>query len=663
MIEAATDSGNPDRFEKAIRDAFAYLGFRAEWLGGAGKTDVLLDAPLDKVDSYRAIVDAKSTGTGSLSDQQVDWVTLTEHREKHDADYVALVGPNPKGGRIFERAATHGVSVISSEQLAGLCRQHSKAPLGLDTYRALFDEPGALDTQLVDEKAEELDLLIQLAGGVLAAMRSESSTFGRLSARDLYLLLSHDPASEGTSEEEIQGLLDTLASPLLGLVLGTRDAGYRVTSLARCLAATTAPVGRPARHGTCPCSRSRRAVSTTEAQSFFGWLDYDDKAAERMREVFAAFDDQETIDSLGVGVIRDAISNRLFPGISTIQTRARYFLFIPWICQILEREKGLTPKQFGGRLRELELALVESLRDVEGADQGVIGYRARKRLIRLPSTVYWNGLRVFGIRLQNVSTAEYRNIAARLATTRAQVETDDDGEALNAIARMWDPGLPAPPPRFPHDPISMTLTAEESEYLAGKMVASRPETMIGELARDLELDRSAALPWEVPLHNPPERLSATLRHARNFSELMQGAQALYNVLLARRAEEIYDHDKTDLLETLTSELDDWADLIDERKNELAQWVSGDEFWRLVEHSTRVPLPTRRFVLAWADLALARPRSVATDPAARDPHHRTGTPTEGQARSPHGQPSARRLERSTLQPWPVELSMAQRPADP
>ena len=36
-------------------------------------------------------------------------------------------------------------------------------------------------------------------------------------------------------------------------------------------------------------------------QSFFGWLDYDERDAQRMREVFAAFDDKETIDSLGLG--------------------------------------------------------------------------------------------------------------------------------------------------------------------------------------------------------------------------------------------------------------------------------------------------------------------------------------------------------------------------
>ena len=350
------------------------------------------------------------------------------------------------------------------------------------------------------------------------------------------------------------------------------------------------------------------------AQSFFGWLDYDERDAQRMREVFAAFDDKETIDSLGFGVIRDSMSDQLFPGVSTIQTRARYFFLVPWICQILEAE-SVPPGKFNARLRELEVALIESLRKVEGSNQGVIGYRARKGLTRLPSTVYWNGLHVFGIRLLGLTLPEYRGALPRLAALRANVAKDDDGELVTAPRRMWDPDLPSPPHGFPFEPISLTLTEEESEYLAGKIMTQRPNTLIGELARDLSIDRTAPLPWDVPVPDPSLRLSEVLRHSRNFSEVMEGAQALYNLLLARRAEQILGRDTTTLQEDLAGEIADWAALMVRRRTELTAWIGGEEFWYFVERSTRVPTPTRRFVLAWADLALSNPASVVADPAA------------------------------------------------
>lgn len=356
------------------------------------------------------------------------------------------------------------------------------------------------------------------------------------------------------------------------------------------------------------------ASADTTSQSFFGWLDYDERDAQRMREVFAAFDDKDTIDSLGLGVIRDSISDQLFPGISTIQTRARYFLFVPWVCQILEGQQ-VAPGQFAARLRDLEVALIESLRQVEGPNQGVVGYRARRRLSRLPSSVYWNGLGTFGIRRLDLSTAEYRSFVARYGRVSASVQVDDDGEPIGGHPRMWDPALPTAPDGFPEQPISLRLTEDEAEYLAGRFMTARPESMIAELARDLAIDRSAPMPWEVPLSGAPPRLADVLRHARNFSELMQGAQALYNLLLARRAEQDLGQDRRELMEDLTGELDGWAETISDRHDELEAWMASEEFWFVIERVSNVPAPTRRFVLAWADVALDRPESIPDDAAA------------------------------------------------
>ena len=155
----------------------------------------------------------------------------------------------------------------------------------------------------------------------------------------------------------------------------------------------------------------------------------------------------------------------------------------------------------------------------------------------------------------------------------------------------------------------MMLTSEESEYLASKMTMTQPESMIAELARDLSIDRSASLPWEVPLRRPPDRLADVLTHARNFSDLMEGAQALYNLLLARRAEDRLGLEKPELVEVLEAELADWAQAIAERRDGLKAWIAGDGFWYVIERRTLVPMGTRRFVLAWAKLALVDPTVI------------------------------------------------------
>jgi len=67
--------------------------------------------------------------------------------------------------------------------------------------------------------------------------------------------------------------------------------------------------------------------------STLSWLDTSAEEQRRVRELIALYTQSESRDELGVGQIRDAFADGLFPGTSTIHTRARYFLFIPWLYQ------------------------------------------------------------------------------------------------------------------------------------------------------------------------------------------------------------------------------------------------------------------------------------------------------------------------------------------
>jgi hypothetical protein len=72
--------------------------------------------------------------------------------------------------------------------------------------------------------------------------------------------------------------------------------------------------------------------------SFIRWLDHSEEDQRRIRELMKLFSVSDTVDDLGIGTIRDGISNALFPGTSIIQTRARYFLFVPWIFRHAARQ-------------------------------------------------------------------------------------------------------------------------------------------------------------------------------------------------------------------------------------------------------------------------------------------------------------------------------------
>ena len=74
--------------------------------------------------------------------------------------------------------------------------------------------------------------------------------------------------------------------------------------------------------------------------SMFTWVDFAEDDRRKMADVIALFAEKDTRDELGLGGVRDTFADLLFPATSTIQTRARYFLFIPWVYQELERRRG-----------------------------------------------------------------------------------------------------------------------------------------------------------------------------------------------------------------------------------------------------------------------------------------------------------------------------------
>ena len=104
--------------------------------------------------------------------------------------------------------------------------------------------------------------------------------------------------------------------------------------------------------------------------STLSWLDSSEHERRSVVELVSALNEPGTLDELGIGTIRDTIADTLFPGTSTIQTRARYFLFIPWILQMVEDG---SPRGAEDRARRLQMQLRDALVMAHGPNEtGVI---------------------------------------------------------------------------------------------------------------------------------------------------------------------------------------------------------------------------------------------------------------------------------------------------
>ena len=69
-----------------------------------------------------------------------------------------------------------------------------------------------------------------------------------------------------------------------------------------------------------------------------GWVDFTQEERKRITAIIKKLHGKTAVDEIGIGTIRDAFSDILFPGSSTVQTRAKYFVLIPRIFQLAEEE-------------------------------------------------------------------------------------------------------------------------------------------------------------------------------------------------------------------------------------------------------------------------------------------------------------------------------------
>jgi hypothetical protein len=339
--------------------------------------------------------------------------------------------------------------------------------------------------------------------------------------------------------------------------------------------------------------------------SVFAWLDHDEAERRRMQEVIELFRERDTVDELGIGSVRDAFSNLLFPGTSVLHTRARYLLFVPWIYRRLERQH-VSSAQVAVKARRDEIRLIYSLIEGgEGEGSGVIGAVARDQLKQLPSYAYWNALEVLGIRLYHGSGDRYHRSLDGFYRLLQDTPKAEGGEPVDGPLPNWDSGLPLPPDDL-LETACFDLTLDEALYLRERIHAAAPGTLFDLFVSRPRPARNVPFAWNHrDAQKLPKAVEQSLRLARVFSECMHGASLLYNLMLAEER-------------PLVRETEDY-------RARLGVWAEGlvvpsgwtwDEFWAVALLSNpRIPATTRLFVERWFELA-AGSNGIADDPSPR-----------------------------------------------
>ena len=336
------------------------------------------------------------------------------------------------------------------------------------------------------------------------------------------------------------------------------------------------------------------------------WLDLTANDRDRMRQALDLFNEQGTVDEMGLGRLRDALSEALFPGTSTIQTRLRYVLFVPWIYLQLEARK-VAASSVSTQLRKAELNLIEPLLE-SGRSKGVIGERARGSLARQPSSVYWTALVRWGLFQHERPQGWYHAHFTGLLHGAAVEELADDPGILLARQPNWHPRLPDPPPTFPYE-ASFDLTREEAVYLQGRIEERCAGTLLAWLAREGSDAPTDGYFWnDSATTHAPAALKDTIELARRFSLHVEGMPLIYNLLLAERRHSEHGGDEA-LIDRYRQQIGEWA-----AKESVERCFDPADMWAFASsRQVHVSRLQRVFVEAWG----ARLSNIGTAAIAED----------------------------------------------
>lgn len=327
-------------------------------------------------------------------------------------------------------------------------------------------------------------------------------------------------------------------------------------------------------------------MDSIETTSQLGWIDFSSTDRERVSQVLALLQEPGTQDELGIGRMRDAFADLLFPGFSTIQTRARYLIFTARLLReyqsLPHRVRQRQPLQTWLADQENRIAKIltehhDSL--AEESDQtGIIGARNARRgqgVARHPSSIYWGALRQFRIVETALSLNEFGK-KLMVIPDRHQKDHDDDSD--DSHSRRPVIHLPDLNTEW-REQLSIHLTASEGAFLHQKLLQHSPRDTITSqllqhnlLAAALEENsgnfNQLAL-WLTEQSTVSRRCKRRIQQALAFNASVKQAYCLLNQMLAQKAgnndleeearlswESQYEHCRQLLLE---SPFDDWAE--------------------------------------------------------------------------------------------------------
>lgn len=276
-----------------------------------------------------------------------------------------------------------------------------------------------------------------------------------------------------------------------------------------------------------------------------GYIHFSTEEKNNLYKVIQSIREHHAIDELGIGRIRDCFSNRMFPGMSTLQNRAKYFAVLPSLYQQAEKFHYNNVREVRAKIIDLEIKLTNQLvnGNPEKNDTGITGSLVINEALKNPnkyvkydpSYIYMGGLMTYGMvrsngNLYHLIYERSKALASKPERFAGTETTEgDDFEHSGTIQLFNTGGL-----SYTIDgktPLPITLTREEAAFIKDMIETSKSSkhSLLSYLLQHPELSRVDDYLGNVPLWKelPKEHLRCYLLSVR-FSKFIYLLRLFYN---------------------------------------------------------------------------------------------------------------------------------------
>lgn len=278
-----------------------------------------------------------------------------------------------------------------------------------------------------------------------------------------------------------------------------------------------------------------------------GWIDFSKEDRNKVFNVLNLLGEKGVLDELGISSIRDSYSDLFFPGTSTIQTRAKYFLIVPYALKDLDYSNSTNPNKLLKEFDKKEEKCAHIFFENNPNEGGIIGINAIQRnswVKRPPSNIYLAGLRKFKIFNYNISLKQYlkavcsqkqeKNNIISLGNNEDKTESnhDDKNAGVNPFSHLLT--IPTYYRNWVDD-LKMNLTYDEGQFLKNQIISNCSDSMFAFiLENNLRevLNFNSFKDLEPIIFKFPKEIQDDYFKANNFSEFIYALRIIYNLMVS-----------------------------------------------------------------------------------------------------------------------------------